>query len=235
MQEHIREIYALGQTLGRNPYAFSKVGDCNSESPHYLTRFDAGGYNLGDYEYLETTIDYFAGSYERQGMAVHRGFHSWTVFDPFWAPPTYCLPNESPVDCELRLNNPAIVLVRLGTNDKGVPDSYDANMRQLVEHLLEEGVIPVLGTKADRFEGIDNINNRLLRQIAEDYKIPLWDFDLLAGTLPGRGLGDDGIHMTTFFAHDYTSPVAMQRGHSAQNLSALIVLDEILRVVLPEV
>ncbi|MGB1288131.1 MAG: LysM peptidoglycan-binding domain-containing protein [Aggregatilineales bacterium] len=235
VKTHIREVYQLGQTLGRDSYAFSKTGDCNSESPHYLTRFDEGGYNLADYSYLESTIEHFSGSYERQGMAVHRGFHSWTVFDPFWASPAYCQPNESPIDCELRLNNPSVMLIRLGTNDKGVPDSFDRNMRDLVEYLLEQGVIPVLGTKADRFEGMDNINNRILQDIAGDYKIPLWDFDRLASTLPGRGLGADGIHMTTYFAHDYSVPVALQRGHSAQNLSALMVLDSILRTVISDV
>jgi hypothetical protein len=55
----------------------------------------------------------------------------------------------------------------------------------------------------------------------------LWDFDLVAQTLPGRGLDADGVHMTTFYAHDYTLPEAFQRGHSVHNLTALIVLNRI--------
>ncbi|NTU62474.1 MAG: hypothetical protein HGB05_03525 [Chloroflexi bacterium] len=50
-------------------------------------------------------------------------------------------------------------------------------------------------------------------------------------TLPGRGLGPDGVHMTGFYQHDYTLPQAFQRGHGMQNLTALIVLDKIWRVL----
>jgi hypothetical protein len=88
-------------------------------------------------------------------------------------------------------------------------------------------VIPVLGTKADRIEGPDNTNNNILRRIAADFEVPLWDFDRLAGTMPGRGLDLDNVHLTTFYAHDYTSPLATQRGHAMHNLTALLLLDAI--------
>ena len=61
--------------------------------------------------------------------------------------------------------------------------------------------------------------------------MPLWDFDLLAQTIPGRGLDADGVHLTTFYAHDYTSPVAFQRGHGVHNLTALIALDAVWREI----
>jgi hypothetical protein len=101
-----------------------------------------------------------------------------------------------------------------------------------VEYAIEQGVIPVIGTKADRFEGEDNINNIMLRQIAADYRLPLWDFDLVAATIPGRGLYIDDVHMTIYYAHDYTSPVALQRGHGVHNLTALMVLDAIRKEVI---
>jgi hypothetical protein len=92
-------------------------------------------------------------------------------------------------------------------------------------------VIPILGTKADRFEGPGNVNNAIIRRLATDYGVPLWDFDLLAGTIPGRGLTVDNVHMTTFFAHDWTQPVAFQRGHGVHNLTALMALDAVLEVI----
>ncbi|MEZ4519357.1 MAG: hypothetical protein R3C44_21870 [Chloroflexota bacterium] len=107
--------------------------------------------------------------------------------DPAWAEKDICLPNESPLDCEIRVNNPSILLIRLGTNDVGVPEMFDANIRYVVEDAIADGVILVIGTKADRHEG-SNINNEILRQIAADYQIPLWIFDAVANTLPGRGL-----------------------------------------------
>ena len=234
VKQHVREIFAAGQQLGRNPHGFSKVGDSTIENPHFLARFDEGPYDLGIYGYLQPTIDFYEGSFDRQGNAVKRGLHSWTVMDPMWAEQPICEPNETPIDCEIRLHNPSILLIRLGSNDKGVPAGFDHNVRQLVEYAIEQGVIPVIGTKADRFEGEDNINNILLRQIASDYKLPLWDFDLVAATIQGRGLYTDDVHLTIYYAHDYTSPVALQRGHGVHNLTALMVLDAIRKEVIQE-
>ena len=92
-------------------------------------------------------------------------------------------------------------------------------------------MIPIIGTKADRGEGNDE-NNNILRQIAADYDLLLWDYDIVAGSLPGRGLDVDNVHMTTFYAHDYTLPEAFQRGHAMHNLTALMVLDTIWKEVI---
>jgi LysM repeat protein len=233
VRQMARQIFEHGQEMGRNPRAYSKLGDSTIENPHFMARFDEGPYVLGDYAFLQEAIDYFAGSHGRQGVGVRRGFHSWTVTDPVWADKSLCLPNENSVACEIRLHNPSILLIRLGSNDSGVPAGFEQNMRQVIEYTINNGVIPVLGTKADRFEG-SNINNEIIRRLAAEYQVPLWDFDLVAGTIPGRGLDVDGVHLTTFYAHDYTSPTAYQRGHGMHNLTALMTLDVILREVIRE-
>lgn len=228
-----RAIYAQGQQLRRNPHAFAKVGDSTIAIDHFLSRFDVGPYNLGDYAYLQRVIDYFPGSFGRDSASVRIGLHAWTVFDPIWADKSICTANETVIACEYRLHNPSIALIRLGANDVGAPTLYDENMRQIVQFSIDNGVIPVLGTKADRNEG-SNQNNDIVRQIAADYQIPLWEFEPVAATLPGRGLDVDGVHMNTFYAHDYTQPEAFQRGHAMNNLTALMVLDAILiGVILP--
>ncbi|MBP6471946.1 MAG: LysM peptidoglycan-binding domain-containing protein [Chloroflexi bacterium] len=228
-----RAIFAQGQQLGRNPHTFAKVGDSTIAIDHFLSRFDVGPYNLGDYAYLQRVIDYFPGSFGRDSASVRIGLHAWTVFDPIWADKSICTANETVIACEYRLHNPSIALIRLGANDVGAPTLYDENMRQIVQFSIDNGVIPVLGTKADRHEA-SNQNNDILRQIAADYQIPLWEFDPVAATLPGRGLDVDGVHMNTFYAHDYTQPEAFQRGHAMNNLTALMVLDAILTgVILP--
>lgn len=228
-----REIFLAGQAMGRNPRAFSKVGDSTVENPHFLARFDTGPYNLGEYAYLQPAIDHFLGSHGRDSVAVRIGLHSWTANDPAWADPGVCQPNETPVQCEIRLNNPSILLIRLGTNDVGVPSMFDGNVRQIVETAIANGVLPVIGTKGDRHEG-SNENNDILRRIAADYQIPLWDYDQVANTLPGRGLDVDFAHMNTFYAHDYTDPTAFTRGHAMHNLTALMALDAIWRLVMQE-
>jgi LysM repeat protein len=226
-----RETFLRGQELGRNPRAFTTAGDSTTEIPFFLGRFDEGPYNLGDYAYLQSVIDFFQGSFNHDSVSVRVGLHAWTLFDPTWADKTRCLGNEAPLPCEIRLHNPSILFIRLGSNDYGVPDLFDENIRLAVEYALEQGVIPVIGTKADRGEGSD-INNEILRQIAADYDLLLWDYDLLAGTLPGRGLDADNVHMTTFYAHDYTQLEAFQRGHSMHNLTALMVLDTLWKEVI---
>ncbi len=228
--ENSQAIFTAGETMGRNPYAYSKLGDSTIENPHFMARFDEGPFNLGEYAYLQGAIDHFSGSHARQGLAVGRGNHSWTIVDPMWADKTVCLPNENAIACEIRVHNPSIIIIRLGSNDRGVPAGFEENLRQIVQIAIDSGVLPVLGTKADRFEG-NNINNDMIHQLATDFQIPLWDFDLLAGTIPGRGLDVDAVHLTTFYAHDYTSPTAFQRGHGVHNLSALMVLDAILNEI----
>lgn len=224
--ENIRAIYTQGQALGRNPHSFTALGDSIIEHGYFLERFDGGPYNLGSYGYLQPMINYYAGSFARESAAVRRGLHTWSVLDPMWTDRNVCGANENMLACEIRRSNPSILLIQLGTNDVGQPDDTDKNFRQIVEYAISQGVIPVLGTKADRVEGSD-INNTLIRKIAEDYKLPLWDFDLVAATLPGKGLDQDGIHMTTFYEHDWTSPLAFKRGHGVHSLTALLMLDAI--------
>jgi LysM repeat protein len=229
-----RETYKRGQELGRNPRAFTIAGDSTTEIPFFLGRFDQGPYNLGDYAYLQSVIDFFKGSFNHDSVSVRVGLHSWTLFDPTWSDKTRCQPNEAPLPCEIRLQNPSILFIRLGSNDYGVPTLFDESIREAVVYAMDQGVIPVIGTKADRGVGSDN-NNEILRQIATDYDLLLWDYDLLAGTLPGRGLDVDNVHMTTFYAHDYTQQEAFQRGHAMHNLTALMVLDTIWKeVILPQ-
>jgi hypothetical protein len=227
VQQNIRKIYAQGQAGGNNSRAFSKVGDSTIENPYFLARFDGGPYNLGDYANLQSVIEFFAGSFGRPSAAVHKGLHAWSMLNPMWADKALCQPAEAPLGCEFRLHKPSLVLVRLGANDTGAPQLFRDSLQAVVEFSIQHGVIPVLGTKPDRHEGSDNTNNIIIRRLAADNHIPLWDFDLVAQTLPGRGLDVDGVHMTTFYAHDYTRPEAFQRGHSVHNLTALIVLDRI--------
>jgi len=226
VRQHMREVYAAGQAAGQNARAFSKVGDSTIENPFFLARFDGSPYNLGDYVYLKTTLDHFAGSFARDSVAVRQGMHSWTMSDTTWADKAVCLANETPLACELRLHRPAVLLVRLGANDAGVPDLFRRSMQEIITFALDNDVIPVLGTKADRHEG-SNENNEMIRALAQENRIPLWDFDAVANTIPGRGLDTDNVHLTTFYSHDYTQPEAFQSGHAVHNLTALIVLDRI--------
>ena len=228
---HVQHIFSRGQTAGRNRHAFAKIGDSSIADGFFLTRFDSTDYNLGPYTMLEPTLAYFAGSFARDSVAVRQGMHSWSVLDPFWADRARCETGETPLACEMRLLNPAFAIIRLGTNDVNTVDYYEENMRLIIESLLALDIVPILGTKADQIDGPGGPNNGIVRRLAEEYELPLWDFELVAATLPGRGLAPDGVHLTTFYTHDYAQPEAFQRGHSLQNLSALLLLESVRRLV----
>ena len=225
---HIREIFARGQEYGRNPHAFSKLGDSAVLISSYLTRFDdPARYTLGEWSFLQPTIDYYAGSFQRYGVATRVGLSSWGVMDPTWANKEFCNPNEVMLACEVRLFNPSIILIHLGTNDVRDDGTFNRNMRDILDYCLEQGIIPILATKADRFEGEGNRNNQILADLAAEYKVPLWDFDAVAATLPDHGLDEDQIHLTAAAKNDYTDPEIWNSGYPVSDLTALLMLNAV--------
>jgi hypothetical protein len=230
VKRRVREIYARGQVVGRDSHAFSKLGDSTMVWPPFLKVFDTGKYVLGDYAYLQTTIDYYSGSFSRVGVAARNSLHTWSVFDLTWTDKDSCKPDETMLACELRLQNPSVIIIRLGVNDIRKPEQFDENLRRIVRFCIDNGVIPILGTKPDRREGDQNTINGMIRQVAADYNLPLWDYDLVAATLPARGLSDDNVHMlNNSNNHNYTLSGTFDSGYAMHDLSALMMLDAIRR------
>ncbi|MCX7668581.1 MAG: hypothetical protein N2439_00725 [Anaerolineae bacterium] len=222
---NVRQIYAQGRALGRNPRAFAKVGDSTMLWPPFLSSFDWGRYRLGEFGYLQPTIARFAGFFARESLAVRKGMHSWEELDPAQADPEKCLPGETPLTCELRATNASFALIRLGANDSLTPAQFEPALRQIVQTCINLGVVPILGTKPDHYEGPENTINQLIRRLAAEYRVPLWDFDLLAETVPGRGLQPDGLHLKEGGTDDYTDPSSFQFIGPLEDLSALMALD----------
>jgi hypothetical protein len=227
------EIYARGQELGNNPQAYSKIGDCESTPAWFLGPFDGKPeeYSLGEYTYLQAMIDYFHGSHGRLSLASGRGYTAANALSPLWADRAYCASSETPLACEIRLHRPAYALVMLGTNDIYHQESFDANMRQILDILIENGVIPILATKADNLEGDHAINLEIAR-LAYEYEIPLWNFWLAVQPLPSHGLQDDGSHLT-WAGPFFDDPVRMKAAWPWRNLTALQSLDATWRAVAP--
>lgn len=226
VRQNVQQIYANGQAIGRYPGVFSKLGDSVIANGDFLTRFDTpGDYTLGPYDYMQPTIDYYNGSWVRYGVGIRIGLSAWGVFDPMWADKDWCNPNETMIDCEIRLNNPSVMLIHLGTNDIG--DNFEEFFRRTVEYTVNAGIVPILLTKSDRFEGEDNRNNIAIRQAALDFKVPLADFDVVAETLPNRGLKEGDVHLNGPFVHDYNLPEVYEKGHTVHNLVVLMMLHEI--------
>jgi hypothetical protein len=222
-----REIYARGMALGNDPRAFSVIGDCQSVPAFFLGTFDEGTYTLGKYSYLQATIDHFKGSFDRRNMTVHSGFNVASVLTEIWADPKRCEIGETPLMCEYRLHKPSIAFVSMETIWSGDVAGYESHLRQIVSYLVEQGVVPILGTKADDVEGGHRVN-AVIARIADEFDVPLWNFWLAVQPLPNHGLQEDGFHLT-FARNLFDDPLRLQGAWAVRNLTALQALDAVWR------
>ena len=227
-----REIYARGQELGRDPNHFSKVGDCQTNTGFYLVDFDnEGAYSLGEYGYLQDTIDYYEGSFSRTSLAMRDGYNVAAILTPLRADPKQCEKNENPIACEFRLHNPSIAIISLETNFSDRPAvDYGKYMRQIIEYSIEQGVVPILATKGDNLEGDHSINAEIA-EIAVEYDIPLWNLWAALQPLPNQGHDTeltDCCHLS-FSRNFFDKPKNMLSGWPWRNLTALQALDAVRR------
>ncbi len=184
------DIYLQGIKKGVTPRTFSIIGDCQSESNVFLGIYATDHYILDPkYQYLQETIGDFHSSFSHQSVAVRDGMSAPSALDPLWANTSLCKSNESPTACELRLYNPMIVFINLGTNWRpgASSDVYKGYLRQIVDLVIANGSVPILINKADNVEG-DNSINLVTAQVAYEEDIPLMNFWLSADQLPDRGL-----------------------------------------------
>ncbi len=148
--------------------------------------------------FLNETIEHFQGSFNRDGYAVKGGFNAATVLSPIWADPEACLPGENPLACEIRVHHPSMILISLEVWwDGRTPERYEQYMRKIIEYSIDQGVLPILSTKADNVEGDHSINYTSAK-LAYEYDIPLWNFWSAVQTLPNQGIDPDrdGFHIT---------------------------------------
>jgi hypothetical protein len=230
VSQRAAQIFQAGLEMGRDPHRFSKIGDCQNVSSYFLSPFEySSAYRLGEYEYLQEAIDWFAGSFSRDSLAVKGGFNVAAVLSPLRADPKQCEKGESPAACELRVHNPSFAIISMETWWSGKPENYENYMRQLIEYLINQGVVPILATKADNLEGEHQIN-RTLGQLAWEYDIPLWNFWSAVQDLPDKGLTEDGFHLT-LGDYFYDDPQSTQTGWSKRNITALQALEAVWRGV----
>lgn len=227
VSETARQIYLVGLAMGRDPHAFSKIGDCQNINTFFLSSFENQRlYELGEYANLQETIDWYAGSFGYNSSAVKGGMNVAAVLSPLRSDPNTCNKGESPLACELRLHNASVALISMEEAWSGDVEKYGHYMRQVIEYTINQGVVPVLATKADNLEGEHRIN-AIIADLAFEYDIPLWNFWAAVQPLPAQGLLEDGFHLTQGSTYTYTVPLEKMSGWSMRNLTALQTLDAI--------
>lgn len=201
VSDNASDIYWYGvQELGTDPHFISVIGDCHSEPNVFLGLYDTDYYDLSPQnEYITPAIDYFRGSFSVESYAVHSGMSAASVLTSTWADQSICLPGENALECEIRIHNPSVMFVNLGSNwIKGVEmDVYYEYLAEIVQTLLDHGILPILSSKADNAEGKHEIN-QTTAQVARDFDVPFFNFWPIANDLPNHGLDPDldGIHLS---------------------------------------
>ncbi len=228
-------IYSYGQSLGNNPYLFTKVGDSLTATAGFLYQINWNNYNLGDYGYLQSVIDHFGSSYGHTAKSMYPGWKSYSVLTPDLAGD--CLPGEIPLQCEYRQTRPAFAIILLGTNDVHETNVavYEANMRDVIEISIDNGVVPILSTVPLRLDSPAQIDsyNGVLRRLAGEYSIPLWDLYNETINLPDHGISSDTVHLSVP-NDDLGNSVNfeggnLQYGMNVRNLGALKMLESMLK------
>lgn len=216
VSETAHQIYAHGLELGSDPTHFSVFGDCQSMPDLFMGRYDTDAALTADLlAALQETIAQFAGSFNRNGPTIKPGTTAGAILWAGWIDPQeidYCLEGETPLDCELRIWNPSIVIINLGTHWEQRNWEY---LTRMLDALIARGVLPILATKADNREGNEQ-NNLEIAQAAVLYDIPLWNFWSMVQSLPNSGLipdveGWENVYLTDegLEIHRYTALQAL--------------------------
>lgn len=228
-------IYRRGQALGNSSSTVTKIGDSVTADPIYLAPMSRDDNELGPYDYLQDTLDFFGPDVVQISVAARISLTTYSVFDPMLADGSQCESNETPLDCEYRIRKPSVAFIMFGANDVRHIDveRFDEQMRQIVDETLAHGVIPVLSTFSyDPNAGYWSPSldfNLAIVEIANDYEIPLINLWAAARALPQYGLDGDDVHM----AHSGFRELKYDTGHeswygvSLRNLLSLRMLEEI--------
>lgn len=178
--------------MGNRDNAFSKVGDCQIIPDAFLGLYEDPAYVLPErLAYLQETLDHFRGSYAREGYSSKGGFVFPTIFSPLRADSSVCDPGETPYECELRVHKPSFVLIAMEFRYEGrTVETHEKYLRKAVEYALSRGIVPILATKADDYEGGHVLNLKTV-EIAYEYDLPLWNFWRAVQHLPDHGIDYD--------------------------------------------
>lgn len=182
----VRNIYIYGQTLGNNPNAFSIFGDCQARPDEFFGRFETDESLVASLTpELQETVNHFYGSFNRESPTAQDGTTPGALLWDQWHRGEYgCTFAETPVDCELRINNPSFVIIQIGSHFESRNTEY---LRRIITQLIDRGVVPILATKADNRE-LDFRVNRDMYLLAQEFDLPLWNFWASLSDLPNRGL-----------------------------------------------
>ncbi|MCL5429040.1 MAG: hypothetical protein M1347_04450 [Chloroflexi bacterium] len=214
----MQDVYRLGLEKGNDPHAFSVLGDCQSLPEAFLGPYDSDPSTVAALpDYLQETVDNFSGSFDRYSPTVKDGTTAGALLWGEWNDnkEKQCQPGETPLDCELRVHRPSIVIIHIGTHWETRNYRY---LTIIVEKIIEHGAVPVLATKADNRE-LDERVNQDIADLAQEFDLPIWNFWATMQHMP-----NDGIYLNSTWE-------LTDEAKEIHRLSALEALDAVWRAV----
>jgi hypothetical protein len=238
LTDRIRAVYQAGLALGNRPNVFAVVGDSNSVNTAFLSAIDAGVYDLGDYQYLQDTIDTYRGSFRHDSVAAVVGINTTRLYNTSFNDAPNCNSGETRIACEYRLKRPIVALILIGTNDVSNWQRFEVNYRPLIDYTLSQGIVPILVNKGDDLESSKygapfGAINTIIAKLSQEYGLPLADVHQAIQALPNRGFLSDGFHFNAppgGGSANFTGD-RMNYGHTVRNLVTLQALDAVRRVL----
>ncbi len=233
LKNSLTGIYNNGANQGNHAGVFSVAGDDSAVG--LLTPFaTAGSYQLDDSSSnLQAIIDWYnqvqsngATSFNRASSAASGG---WSVGD-LLAPDTgLCSDGSSRILCELKTNQPSVVIISVGNNDlNGDPNNFKSQLQQVVQTVTDHGAIPVLLTiqpHAENPAGAQAINQAII-ELAGAYNVPVINLWAQYTSLGNSNQAPGG-------PGDLTAGATNANGINARNRLILSVLADIRDHIIP--
>ncbi len=246
MAQSLQQLYQSAvANFGVEGNAFAKVGGAMTENQDFLVPFgtDNPGINLGNYGYLQGTIDYYrAGSVRpadpsinafnaNSAAASDAEFNADQLITPVVLEPRCEGVAATPLGCEYAVTKPAIALISFDPANVVYmdPSVFRSTLQSLVQTTMTEyGVIPVLATiPATQGVSTEQLTeyNRAIVEVATQFGgtgIPLWNL--------WRAMQERGIDRPAQTAPEGAANLtegALSYGFNMRNLTALQVLDTV--------
>ena len=252
-QANLRAIYERGLAQGRRAAVFARAGDDLAVQPGYLAPFADPGLILSDPAF-QSVVDWHnlldvgggRGSFDYVGAAARAGWRAEDLLDPARADVTVCSPGETPLDCEIRMLQPGVMLVSVGLNNvfDGDLSAFRAALDTAIQTLLNGGVIPVVSTVQPtpaNPAAADAVNTAIIetaQAVAQrnSTTVPVYNLWRRYNDLPGSGLFGDGVTPTSAPAGpgDLTPESVNGFGINARNRDILTILDLLRARVYPD-
>ncbi|MCS6834953.1 MAG: PKD domain-containing protein [Anaerolineae bacterium] len=181
--------------------------------------FGNPAYNLGDNGYLQSAIDSFASSFTR---------------------PPICDADVSDFsfNCDFSGGKPALLLIAPNYGEGIDLGAFYGQLRNAVQEVVNEGVIPLLFTVAPVNNGVVSEQttasvNDIIIQVANELRVPVFNSWASANSTPNNGLSSDGVNLSSapnqWNVGDLSSGSVNSYGANAVNrliLEALLKLSE---------